>query len=1505
MTQDFDSYSHYLTQRQRLIDGHAYDPASEISACGVGFVCAIDGSPRRDVVELAVRALKALFHRGAVDADGKSGDGAGIMINVPQAFFRKQIEKIGQTARPGPILVGQVFLPRADLGAQETARMIVESEILRSGFFLYGWRQAPVDVTQLGTRAMTTRPEIEQIMMAAPEGLEGEALERAMFLCRRRIEKRVDEAHLGDFYLCSFSAKTLIYKGMFRAESVDDFYTDLKDPDFVSSVAIFHQRFSTNTFPEWRLAQPFRMLAHNGEINTLRGNINWMKSHEIRMAATTFGDQASDVKPVIQPRGSDSAALDNVFELLVRAGRSAPMAKALLIPEATAKDATVSEANKALYAYCNSVMEPWDGPAAICATDGRWVIAGKDRNGLRPLRVTETKDGLLIVGSEAGMTGVAEDRVQKRIHIAPGRMLAVDLEEGRFFSEDEIIDQLAQKHDYKGWLENMVELEPLIAPGPEPRQFHGEELKRRQIAAGFTLEDLDTVLDAMVKDGKEAIGSMGDDTPLAVLSEQWRPLAHYFRQNFAQVTNPPIDPLREAQGMTLRTRFKNLGNILAEDEAQTDVFVLESPFLTNLMYERMVTFDNAGHVAKLDCTFDVPAEGALGGAGLGAALERLRAEAVAAVADDKASMIVLSDEALSAGRMGVPMILAAAAVHSRLVQQGLRSFVSIIVRSSEAMDPHAFAVMVGVGATAINPYLSLELLQERLAQGRYPGLDEHKAFLNYKKAIEAGLMKILAKKGISVISSYRGGYEFEALGLSRALVAEYFPGVTSRISGIGLSGIEQKLTDLHTNAWSRKPVTPIGGFYKMRAAGETHYYQPKLIHLLQDATTRDDYQVFKSYSDLVAKMSKTAPTAPRDLLSWQAKAAPIAIEEVESVNEIRKRFVTPGMSLGALSPEAHETLNIAMNRIGARSVSGEGGEGPERYHRRPNGDNPNSQIKQIASGRFGVTAEYLNNCREIEIKVAQGAKPGEGGQLPGFKVTEFIARMRHSTPGVGLISPPPHHDIYSIEDLAQLIYDLKQINPVARVTVKLVSQSGIGAVAAGVAKAKADAILVSGQVGGTGASPLSSIKFAGLPFELGLSEAHQVLTLNNLRGQIRLRADGGMRTGRDIIIAAMLGAEEFGIGTASLVAMGCLMVRQCQSNTCPVGVCVQDERLRAKFTGTPEKVINLFTFIAREVREILASLGLRSLQEAVGRTDLLQQISRGGAHLDDLDLNPLLVAVDLDPGATITPADERNAVADTLDAQIVRDAAYMLERKEKMQLTYDVRNTMRAVGTRTSSHIVRKYGNSLDEGHLKLELMGSVGQSLGAFAVKGLTINLIGEANDYVGKGLSGATIVIRPKVWQDSQALAGNTILYGATSGQLYIAGAVGERFAVRNSGATTVVEGVGAHGCEYMTGGEVVILGKVGANFGAGMTGGVAYIYDPDAVLAAYVNPESITLRAVPDASAGRLKELLTLHLDKTASPRAQAILDDWEHSRSAFVEVMPNEILAIQEKLEKASA
>ena len=1281
----------YLANRQLLIDGHAYDPTSERDNCGVGLVCAIDGKPRREVVDLAIKALKAVWHRGAVDADGKTGDGAGILLSVPQDFFTDQVRNTGHKLRPGAIAVGQIFLPRTDLGAQEAARTIVESEALRFGFYIYGWRQVPVDTSVIGEKANATRPEIEQIMLSPPSGMEGEALERALFLCRKRIEKKVAAAAINDFYICSLSARSLIYKGIFHAENIDDFYTDLRDERFAAAVAIFHQRYSTNTFPQWRLAQPFRMLAHNGEINTLKGNTNWMKSHEIRMAAQAFGDFGDDVKPVIQPSGSDSAALDNTFEVLVRAGRDAPMAKALLIPEAWASksDEQMKPEHRALYSYCNAVMEPWDGPAALCATDGRWVVAGKDRNGLRPLRVAYTDDGLVIMGSEAGMCGVAESRIVRKLNISPGRMIAIDLVEGRLYDEESIIDKLAEAHPYTDWLGNMVELEERIGPGPEPRRFQGEELARRQAAAGMTLEDLELVLAPMVEDGKEAVGSMGDDTPLAVLSDGYRPLSHFFRQNFSQVTNPPIDPLRETGVMSLKTRFKNLGNILVQDEAQTDVYVLESPILTTGMYERILGYIGDKALAVIDCTMPIPAGEARPGDALRANLDRVRAEAEDAALRGCAT-IVLTDEMSGPDRVALPMILATGGVHAHLVGKGLRSYVSIIVRSAECMDTHYFAVLVGVGATAVNAWLSQESFQDRLDRGLLGDTTLRQTCVNFKTAIEQGLLKIISKMGIAVISSYRGGYNFEAVGLSRSLVAEFFPGMPSRISGIGFAGLEKRAVELHQRAWDPAFVAlPVGGFYKARRSGEAHAFEARMIHALQQACDTGDYETYKRFS---AGMRNLPQIQLRDLLDWRSDRKPLIPDEVESVNEIRKRFLTPGMSLGALGPEAHGALNIAMNRIGAKSVSGEGGEDRARYRPLPNGDNPNSAVKQVASGRFGVTAEYLNECREIEIKVAQGAKPGEGGQLPGFKVTEMIARLRHATPGVMLISPPPHHDIYSIEDLAQLIYDLKQINPEARVTVKLVAMTGIGAIAAGVAKAKADIILISGSVGGTGASPQTSIKYAGGPWEMGLSEANQVLTLNNLRHSVRLRTDGGIRTGRDVVIAAMLGAEEFGIGTASLIAMGCIMVRQCHSNTCPVGVCTQDEALRARFTGTPDKVVNLFTFIAEEVREILAQLGFRSLEEIVGRTDLLTQVSRGGEHLDDLDLNPLLVRADPGSNKPYCTVEGRNEVPDTLDAQIVRDAAPLLQRGEKMQLTYTVRNTARAIGAVAIMPILTAWG---------------------------------------------------------------------------------------------------------------------------------------------------------------------------------------------------------------------
>jgi glutamate synthase (NADPH/NADH) large chain len=1496
----------YETDRQRLIDAHAYEPSSEKDACGVGLVAAIDGKPRREVVEYAIKSLKNVAHRGAVDPDGLSGDGAGLMVETPQGFFAEQVRVIGQTLRPGPIAIGQIFLPRTDLGAQDRARAIVESEVLRAGFYIYGWRQTPIDLSVVGSKAGATRPEIEQIMLAPPANLAGpeagEDLERELYLCRRRIENAVAAEAVPGFYVCSLSARSLIYKGMVRAELLDQLYPDLLDPTFEAAYAIFHQRYSTNTFPEWRLAQPFRMLAHNGEINTLKGNLNWMRSHEIRMTAQAFGDHDGDVKPVVQAGGSDSAALDNVFEVLVRAGRPAPMAKALLIPEAWARDEGLMKADhRALYAYCNAVMEPWDGPAAICATDGRYIVCGKDRNGLRPLRAMVTHDGLLLAGSEAGLAGLPESRIAYRLPIGPGRMIVADLKTGVIMDESQAIDALAAAHPYQDWLDNMVDLEPVIGPGPEPRATTGEALTRRQIAAGYSREDLDMLLDPLIRDGKEAVGSMGDDTPPAVLSDLPRPLAHYFRQNFSQVTNPPIDPLREAGAMSLKTRFKNLGNILAEEEAQTNVFVLNSPILTTGMYERMLGVVGAGTTVTIDCSYPLPADSDRPGAGLRAAIDRIQAEAEAAVRGGSA-LVVLTDERASEERITIPMILATAAAHLRLTDKGLRSFVSIVVRSSEALEPHGVAVLVGVGATAVNPWLAQEMFQERLDRGMYPGLSLRDACLNYKAGLEAGLMKTLARKGISIISAYRGGCEFEVLGLSRALTAEFFPGAPSRISGIGLAGLEQQALRRHAQAWTEAVPSPaIGGFFRIRAGQEAHAHDAKTIHLLQDACNRGDYKRFKQYTDAIRAQPDNAP---RDLLDWREGLSPVPVYEVESVSEIRKRFLTPGMSLGALSPEAHGVLNVAMNRIGARSVSGEGGEDPERYATRADGDNMNSAVKQIASGRFGVTAEYLNQCREIEIKIAQGAKPGEGGQLPGFKVTEFIAKMRHSTVGTTLISPPPHHDIYSIEDLAQLIYDLKSINPDARVTVKLVSASGIGAIASGVAKAKADAILIAGHNGGTGASPQSSIKHAGLPWEIGLAETHQVLSLNNLRSHVVVRADGGMRTGRDIVIAAILGAEEFNIGTASLIAMGCLMVRQCHSNTCPVGVCSQDPRLREKFTGTADKVVNLFSFIAEEVREYLAMLGARTLDEIVGRTDLLRQVRRGGAHLDDLDLNPLLVRVEA-PEKKLWADKGRAAVPETLDARVLNDAWAFLDRGQTSELSYPISNVMRTIGAGVSSAIVRRWGPTGPTGVLTLKLQGSAGQSFGAFCAKGLKLELTGEANDYVGKGLSGADIVVKPIEWREHQPAVGNTTLYGATSGRLFVAGSAGERFAVRNSGAEAVVEGLGAHGCEYMTGGRVVVLGPVGWNLAAGMSGGELFVLQDRAQIDLALNGDLASVATLTPAAADRLEALIRAHVKATGSPLAKRLLANWGESVTRFVRIVPTPVAKAEAELDHAEA
>ena len=1483
--------SNQESMRKYVSQHGMYTEEDEHSSCGVGLVVSINAKPSRKVVENGINALKAVWHRGAVDADGKTGDGAGIHLQIPVPFFYDQIRRTGHEPKMNELIaVGMVFLPRIDFGAQEACRTIIESEILKMGYSIYGWRHVPVKVSCLGEKANLTRPEIEQILISNSKGVEEETFERELYVIRRRIEKQA--LGMKDLYVASLSCRSIIYKGMMLAEQVAEFYPDLQDERFQSTFAIYHQRYSTNTFPQWWLAQPFRMLAHNGEINTFKGNLNWMKSHEIRMAGATFGNYAEDIKPIISAGSSDSAALDAVFEMMVRGGRNAPMAKTMMIPESWSKlTAEMPKKWQNMYAYCNSVMEPWDGPAALAMTDGRWVAAGLDRSGLRPMRYVVTGDGLLIAGSEAGMVSVNESEVIEKGALGPGEMIAVDLDRGILLHDRDLKNELANSAPFDDWASKIIDLEK-VTKGKEFQCFFGKELRHRQMAAGYSIEDLETILAPMAEDGKETLASMGDDTPSAVLSKQYRPLSHYFRQNFSQVTNPPIDSLRENRVMSLKTRFGNLKNVLDQDSSQTEILVLDSPFVGNAKFSKMINIFGEDAIT-IDCSFDV----GLGVNALSKSLDRLKVEAEDAIRSG-AGHLILTDKMQSANRIAVPMILATSAIHSWLTKQGLRTFCSLNVQSAECIDPHYFAVLIGSGATTVNAYLAQDSIADRVSRKLLQGTITEN-IKRYQAAIDQGLLKIMAKMGISIISSYRGGLNFEAVGLSRSMVAEYFPGMQSRISGIGITGIQKKVVEIHTKGWSLgQDILPIGGFYKSRQSGEKHAWEAQTMHLMQAACQKGSFDLWKQYSK---KMQSNPPIHLRDLLDIKSLRDPIPLDAVESITSIRKRFVTPGMSLGALSPEAHKTLNIAMNRIGAKSDSGEGGEDPQHFHPDPNGDNPSAKIKQVASGRFGVTAEYLNQCEELEIKVAQGAKPGEGGQLPGIKVTELIARLRHSTKGVTLISPPPHHDIYSIEDLAQLIYDLKQINPVCKVTVKLVAASGVGTIAAGVAKAKADIILISGHNGGTGASPATSIKYAGLPWEMGLTEAHQVLSMNNLRERITLRTDGGLRTGRDIVMAAMMGAEEFGIGTAALIAMGCIMVRQCQSNTCPVGVCTQDEKLRDKFSGSAEKVVHLITFYAQEVQEILASIGAHSLDEVVGRVDLLHQVSRGSAHLDDLDLNPMLIMVDGAKEAQLNRSRNRTEVDDTLDIQVINDAARFFQYGEKMQLSYAVKNTDRTIGTRASSHVVNKFGmnNELQSNQLTLKLTGSAGQSLGAFLVSGIKIEVTGESNDYVGKGLSGGIITIKPHVSSllipHNNTIIGNTVLYGATDGKLFASGRAGERFAVRNSGAHVVVEGCGTNGCEYMTGGIAVILGSIGSNFGAGMTGGMAYIYDPQKVAKTQINLETLVIAdLLVDYWVDQLKVLIEEHVRETGSVKGSNILDNWEIEKMAFLQICPKEML-----------
>ena len=1481
----------YKKNLDLLEKNHVYSTEMEHDACGVGVIASTEGRKSREIVEYGIEALKAVWHRGAVDADGKTGDGAGIHLEIPKDFFIEKIEVTGHDYDDAEICVGMIFLPRNDYAAQESCKTIVESELTKNNFSIYGWRQVPVNSKVLGDKALQTMPEIIQVLFKSNDtNLLDKKLERKIYETRKRIENKAFELSLNNFYVCSISSKSIIYKGLYLAEAISDFYLDLRDKRFVSRYAIFHQRFSTNTAPSWSLAQPFRAIAHNGEINTYKGNKNWMKVHEQEMSSPLF-DNVENLKPVIQKGVSDSAALDNVFELLNKSGQPAPLAKLMLVPDAwSKKNKTLPKSHQQLFNFLNSTMEPWDGPAAIAATDNEWIIAANDRNGLRPLRYAITKDKLLFAGSETGMIELNEKKILSKGRLGPGEIIGVRIEKGKVFFNDDIKDYLAK--EFKHFNSQIVDLDEKLLISNEKHNFEGEDLRRRQYSFGISLEDLELILHPMAEDAKEAIGSMGDDTPLAVLSDKYRPLYHFFRQNFSQVTNPPIDSLRENKVMSLKTRFGNLGNILDFDTlTNEDIYVLNSPILSNSQFNKFINFFGKNS-SIIDCTFSKEEN-------LSVAIERIQKQSEIAVRQG-VTQLILSDKSLSKEQLPMPMLLCVGAINTFLITKKLRGYVSLNVQSGEAMDTHSFATLIGVGATTVNPYLAFDSLYQRHEKKLFGQFSFDDCVERYINSVNSGLLKIMSKMGISVLSSYRGGCNFETVGLSRTIVNDYFPGITSKISGIGLIGIEKKIREIHKEAFeSTDTVLPIGGIYRYRKNGETHQYQGKLIHLLQSAVGSNSYEAYKRYAEGIYNLP---PINLRDLIDFRKKklGPSINLSEVEPVEKILKRFGSGSMSHGALSKEAHETLAIGMNRIKGASCSGEGGEDEKRFKVMDSGDSANSRVKQIASARFGVTINYLNNCNEIEIKIAQGAKPGEGGQLPGFKVTDEIAKLRHSTPGVTLISPPPHHDIYSIEDLAQLIYDLKQINPKARVGVKLVASSGVGTIAAGVAKAEADIILISGHNGGTGATPQTSVKYVGIPWEMGLTEANQVLTLNNLRHKVTLRTDGGIKTGRDVVIAAMMGAEEYGVATTALVAMGCIMVRQCHSNTCPVGVCTQDEKLREKFTGTPDKIVNLFTFIASEVREILAELGYKSLNDIIGRTDLLMQVNKASPNLDDLDLNPLFVQADSGNNKRYCENPSINKVPDTLDQEIWPEIEKALDNSETIKKEYIIKNTNRAVGTRISHHLYKKYGyEKLDENFLELNFKGSAGQSFGAFSTKGLKLILKGDANDYVGKGLSGATISIKlsdeSNLVTNENTIIGNTVLYGATAGKLFAAGQAGDRFAVRNSGATAVIEGCDSNGCEYMTGGTVIILGDVGDNFAAGMTGGMVFIYDKDKEFQNKVNPETVVWQNVEtDYWKKFLKYLIEEHFNETGSDLSKRIIKNFDEEISNFVQVCPKEMI-----------
>ncbi|MDA0177483.1 Glutamate synthase [NADPH] large chain [Mesoflavibacter sp. HG96] len=1484
-----------------LVQQGLYFPEFEHDNCGAGFICSLKGNKSNNIIHKALEILEKLEHRGAVSSDGKTGDGAGILIDIPHDFFVKNCDFI--LPKPGEYAVSNMFLPQKE-NQRNYCIEVFKNYIKGQDLEILGWRDVPVDTSVLGKIAAETEPFVKQVFIGKSDKKQSDFdFNLKLFTARKQAEHAIRNSKLSEssrFYLPSLSTKTIIYKGLLIPEDIKLYYTDLQDPTLVTRLALVHQRFSTNTFPTWDLAQPFRYMCHNGEINTLRGNVSRTLSRQELMESDWFGENIKSIFPIVIPGKSDSASMDMVVELLLMTGRTLPEVMMMLVPEAWEKNPEMSETKKAFYEYNSCIMEPWDGPASIPFTDGNYIGAVLDRNGLRPSRYSVTKDGYVIMSSETGVIEIDPKNIEKHGRLEPGKMFLVDMNQGRIINDEEIKADIVTKHPYKKWLDkNLVHLADIPAK-KGPIKHKEDTLDKRQVVFGYTQEDLNTIIKPMAQLGKEPIGSMGNDTPIAILSQKPQLIYNYFKQLFAQVTNPPLDGIREKLITDISLTLGSDTNIFKINEDQCRKLKIQNPVISKHDLDKIKNYKNNPDfvVSTISMLYEVDK----GLNGLEAALEDLVKQASKAI-DKGGNIIILSDRGVNKKLAPIPALMACSYVNHELYKIGKRAKVSLIIESAEPREVHHFALLFGYGASAINPYIVNEIVYNQVENKEIENLDYLPAIKNYNKAIGMGILKVMNKIGISTLNSYRGSQLFECVGLNTKIVNDYFPNTITRIQGVGLREIEKEIYKRHKKAYKTDEVDAdlnleFGGQYKWRRHGEKHTFNPLTVAKLQEAVRSNKHKTYKEYSDLINEQSKQLMTI-RGLFEF-TNYDPIPLEEVEPWTEIVKRFKTGAMSYGSISKEAHENLAIAMNRIGGKSNSGEGGENEERFYKDLNGDWKNSAIKQVASGRFGVTSNYLTNASEIQIKMAQGAKPGEGGQLPGPKVNPDIAKTRNSTPYVGLISPPPHHDIYSIEDLSQLIYDLKSANRDARINVKLVSEVGVGTVAAGVAKAKGDVILISGHDGGTGASPLTSLKHAGLPWELGLAEAQQTLVMNDLRNRVVLECDGQLKTGRDVAIACLLGAEEFGFATAPLVASGCIMMRVCHLNTCPVGIATQNPELRKKFKGKPEHVVNFMYFVAQELREIMAQLGFRTVNEMVGQVQKLNRINTIKHYKAlGLDLTPILHQVDAPKDAKFYNTEKQDHALDSaLDFKIISQAHPALFRKEKTVLESKITNRNRAFGAILSNEISKIYGaQGLPDNTLKINFTGAAGQSFGAFATKGLTLVINGNSNDYLGKGLSGAKIAVKvpdeSTLVPEENIIIGNVALYGATSGEAYINGKAGERFCVRNSGASAVVEGIGDHGCEYMTGGRAVILGEVGRNFGAGMSGGIAYIYDSKNTFEQHCNKEGLNLDPVETAEdISELKDLIENHYNATLSPLAQRILENWQTELPKFIKVLPEE-------------